>query len=126
MAETWLRLAALGLAVTAVAGAGWWRAASRHRLAPIQGLPAGAVLFGSTACGECPPARRVLEEVMGDDWHELDANTDRELFAAAGIQAVPVVVITAASGRQRRFAGVPSKRWLKRAAAILEQRGPSS
>jgi glutaredoxin len=110
----------VGGVVGAALLAGWW--ASRHRqpvhppvdLAAID-VPPGVVAFTSTQCDNCKRVMAMLRDLdvpVREVTHELEAG----MFAAAGVEAVPLLVVTDRDGRAvRRLAGTPTRAAIKRA-----------
>lgn len=81
------------------------------------GLPAGVVVFTSTECDNCKRVMGVLANVdvpVREVTQELEAS----LIADAGVEAVPLMVVTDRDGsRAAQLAGVPSRRAIRRALA---------
>lgn len=119
MAESAIRvLIGAAVVLTAVGVAGWARRAQRRGAvtAPLalDGIPGRIVLFSDAACARCDQARAVLETV-GEPFSEVAFEADPGLMAAAGVGAVPLVVVRRADGTEvGRIAGKVSARRLRR------------
>ena len=79
------------------------------------GLPPGIVAFTSTQCASCKRVMAMvgkLDVPVREVTHELEAG----LFASAGVEAVPLMVITDPEGnRVRQLAGAPTRTRIRRA-----------
>ncbi len=73
------------------------------------------LLFTSSTCPTCPPAKVVVEEVCGDH-HELAWPRDTVAFHKLGVGVVPATFVVGPRGRIiESFEGVPDARRLRRA-----------
>ena len=88
-----------------------------HRPVSLAGLelPPGIVAFTSTQCDNCKRVMAMLGKLdvpVREVTHELEAG----LFASAGVEAVPLLVITDPDGnRIRQLAGAPTRTRVRRA-----------
>lgn len=79
------------------------------------GLPAGVVVFTSSQCDNC---KRVMSAMRGvaSPVREVTHELEPALFDAAGVEAVPLVVITDRRGHVvRQLAGKVSRSAIRRA-----------
>lgn len=75
------------------------------------------LLFTSSTCPTCPPARAVVEEVY-EDHHELAWPRDTVAFHKLGVGVVPATFVVGPRGRiVESFEGVPDTRRLRRAVS---------
>jgi len=108
-----------GVVVAAVAVTGMARRFQRPVHPPVAAgelqPEGGIVFFSSTDCGTCGRARARLEE-LGVPVREVTWELEAAVFARLGVEAVPLTVVVAPDGRSTgTFAGVPSRRGLRRA-----------
>ena len=79
------------------------------------GLPPGIIAFTSTQCDNCKKVMAIVGSInvpVREVTHELEGS----LFDAAGVEAVPLLVVTDRSGVvARQLAGTPSKAAVRRA-----------
>jgi hypothetical protein len=107
------------VAIAAVAigrGADRWQR-PHHPPVRLSGLdlPPGVIAFTSTQCDNCKRVMarlRTAQVPVREVTHDLESH----LFAAAGIEAVPLIVVTDRAGAAvRQLAGTPSARVIRRA-----------
>ena len=111
-----LVIAVVAVAIVAGSLANRWQQPTPPRLdvSPL-GLAPGIVAFTSTQCDNCKRVMAMLATIdapVREVTHELEAG----LFGAAGVEAVPLIVVTNSHGDViRQLAGTPSKRAVLRA-----------
>ena len=77
-------------------------------------LPAGVILFTSTACVNCARARAALRSA-DFEFREVTWELEPALLEAVGVQAVPLVVVQGNDGATLlQIVGVPRRRALRR------------
>lgn len=110
-----------GVAAAALLVAWLFRVRARRRVAMVDvaGLAAGpaVVIFTKDDCANCA---LTLERAVavGLPAHQIRAEDDPEALRSRGVTGVPVTVFIDSAGRARhQFAGLPSMRSLRRAAA---------
>ena len=120
MDEVALRIVLVALVAVGAVAIGWganrWQ---RPTHAPVQlaglDLPPGVIAFTSTQCDNCKRVMARLgavEAPVREVTHELEP----QLFAAAAVGAVPLVVVTDADGTVvRQLAGTPTVGAIRRA-----------
>lgn len=78
-------------------------------------LPPGVIAFTSTQCDNCKRVMATLRTIAAPV-REVTHDLESQLFAAAGVEAVPLIVVTNADGDViRQLAGTPSARSIRRA-----------
>lgn len=114
-------LVVAGVAAAALLVAWLFRVRARRRMARVDvvGLAKGPVIviFTKDDCANCA---LTLDRVaaVGLPVHQIRAEDDPEAFRSRGVAGVPVAVFIDSAGRARhQFAGLPSMRSLRRAAA---------
>jgi hypothetical protein len=112
MDDIWGR-AVVVAAVLAVAGAiALWRRARTRRARDVspESLQPGIYLFTSSTCPTCESARRRVIEAVGEGgFDEFSWESQPDVFADAGVDVVPALVIVQESRRARLFPGAPGK-----------------
>lgn len=74
------------------------------------GLTEGVYFFTSSTCLDCGPARRKLDEVLGEGaYTEIGWERDPETFARLGIDAVPATLVVAPDGSGTLWPGDPGR-----------------
>ncbi len=107
------------------------RTARRMEVAPVDlsGFGGRVLFFSDAACRRCPVVRDLLDE-LGVDYAEFSYGEHPEGMRAAGITAVPLVVVRdEAGGEVGRIAGRPGVRRLRRllrAGQVSYERGPAA
>lgn len=119
----------IGVAIVAVAVGGAtltrrFQRPTHRRVDPsAAGLSAGVVVFTSTECANCAAARDRLR-AQGVAFREVTWELEPALFAALGVESVPLVVVTDPAGRWvGQISGKPPLRRLRSLAAAAE--GPT-
>lgn len=115
-----VRLLLVGAVAAVAFGWAWFvrrGRAVRRRPVVLEGIDPGVVLFTSTACNSCAPAREALSAVLGDGgFRETTYEGDPDAFARYGIRRVPTVVSVGPGGEGWKTEGIPSvgtlRRWL--------------
>jgi hypothetical protein len=86
------------------------RSSGSPRKLAATGLDAGAYLFTSTACADCGPTRRQLDESLGKGGYtEVSWEEEPGLFHQLGINAVPATLIVDAGGSATLYPGRADK-----------------
>jgi hypothetical protein len=81
------------------------------------GLPPGIVVFTSTECDNCKRVMALVAEVDAPV-REVTRELEASVVAEAGVEAVPLLVVTEPDGTVvAQLAGVPSRRAVRRAVA---------
>ena len=108
----------------------WLRArAARHGdpidVASLQ-APSTAVVFTRDNCPNCARVLELMQE-RSIPVRQVRLEEEPAVFERLGVASVPLTVITDGAGRSRsQFGGVPTGRWLRRAARrVREIPGPS-
>ncbi|MPZ51984.1 MAG: hypothetical protein GEU79_04495 [Acidimicrobiia bacterium] len=87
------------------------------RLLEENALRPGIHLFTSERCKGCDELRRSLVDALGpDSYTEHPELHERELFASAGVDMIPVVVTVTEGERPRMWKDMPPRRVLERAS----------
>lgn len=74
------------------------------------------LLFSSSSCPTCPPARVVVDRVAGTAMRELKWPGDTVAFHKLGVGVVPTTLVVGTRGRVLdSFQGAPEERRLRRA-----------
>ena len=112
------------VALVAIAAIGIGRSADRWqrphhppvRLSDLD-LPPGVIAFTSTQCDNC---KRVMAKLRSTTApvREVTHELEPQIFAEAGVEAVPLIVVTDADGTVvRQLAGTPSAQAIRRAVS---------
>jgi hypothetical protein len=74
------------------------------------GLDPGVYLFSSSTCADCDPARaRLVEDLGPSGFVEIRWESEPDLFAELGIDAVPCTLVVSETGGATRFPGMPDR-----------------
>ncbi len=94
-----------------------WRFDRAKRVTPVRvsrpDLGAGVHFFSSETCATCIDARRVLQDVYGDEFREVRFEDDPAGFGAHDVSSVPTVFVLGPDGNGTRFEGVPTRHQLR-------------
>ncbi len=83
-------------------------------------LPAGLVVFTSTDCSRCKDALTVAR-ASGLPLREITWELEPDKLETAAVTSVPLTLAISPDGSLlAQVSGVPSRRWLKRAATMLD------
>jgi len=110
MGETAFRVLIVGLIILGAGAVAWAQRRPRpaRRRAAGPALEPGVYLFSSKSCLECDPARDRLSQRLGPNgFLEIAWESDRDLFEAAGVEAVPTTMVVAEGGEVTIIEGVP-------------------
>jgi hypothetical protein len=113
MSDVWVRLILVaGALVVVLVVTLLLRGRSGVRPIPIEaaGLGPGVYLFSSSACLDCAPARRAIEQALGaTGFVEIRWEEAPGVFHDLGIGAVPATVVVWVDGSAMLFPGMPEE-----------------